>query len=293
MTTSRRVSGRALGRLAKALTTDPSEEGLVIDDRYEVVRRIGRGGMSEVFLAKDRKLARVVAVKVLDIPGARWRERFEREARIMKRLRHPGIVPVYDFGTFADGRLYYTMAYVPGKSLDRWAETVDLPRRISTLLAICDVVRTAHDQGVVHRDLKPANLLVDDYGHAYVLDWGIARIGSGAWRTTEGTILGTLPYMPPEQARGQGALIDERCDIFALGAILHELLTGRPRISGMRGEIYQLATGDGPVKPPRAIDPSIPEELETACLRATEGDRERRTPTVQAFASELAKWLAR
>ena len=225
--------------------------------RYRLVERIGSGGMGVVYLAEDSVLERRVALKILDVPdmtGAAdaLSERLLREAKILARLEHPGIVPVHDSGALADGRVFYAMKYVEGKRLDQLVEwpPVDGPAgdslsdRLRIFQRICDAVGFAHARGVLHRDLKPENIMTGPFGEVLVMDWGIAKIlGSATARgtppvqqsatesrmaqsksTAHGTVLGTRGYMSPEQARGEVEKLDARADIFSLGGILAFLL---------------------------------------------------------------------
>ena len=216
-------------------------------DRYEVLEPIGQGGMGTVYRAGDLALDREVALKVLraELTGRDWIRRIEREARILARLDHPGVVPVHDVGTLADGRVYYVMKLVRGQRLDEYARTASLSEALRAFLRVCETIAFAHAHGVVHRDLKPANIMVGAFGEILVLDWGIARVSGGGadpadpvpsleppaspGDTAPGTVLGTPGFMAPEQALGAVHLVDERTDVYALGAILREAVTGRSR----------------------------------------------------------------
>jgi len=232
--------------------------------RYQLLERVAQGGMGIVYAAHDNTLDRRVALKILDAPdpAGDLARRLQREARVLARLEHPGIVPVHDVGTLADGRVFYTMKFVEGQRLDKHIESVaSLPDRLRLFLRICDSVAFAHARGVLHRDLKPANIMVGAFGEVLVMDWGLARVlrgdevtqperdpdatileaprsardESGATQATEatrrGTILGTPGYMSPEQARGETENLDQRSDIYSLGAVLKYLLTGGAKAS--------------------------------------------------------------
>src|SRR6266446_8363558 len=233
------LSDRALERLRDAADL-PDLSGT----HYRLLDRVARGGMGVVFIAEDERLQRRVALKVLDLPGTAGdlANRLIREARVLARLEHPGIVPVHDVGTLSDGRVFYTMKFVEGHRLDKHFESVaSIPDRLRIFLRICDAVAFAHARGVLHRDLKPANIMVGPFGEVLVMDWGLAKImrsgDSNAPRaadpeatilekpkqsalsgdateisvvTGHGTILGTPGYMSPEQARGDVELLDAR-----------------------------------------------------------------------------------
>lgn len=254
------------------------------DTRYRLVEELGRGGMGVVYRARDEVLAREVAIKVLravDLPED-VDARLAREARILARLEHPGIVPVHDLGTLPDGRRYYVMRLVRGQPLDAWlAGGPSLRERIDLLLRVCDAVSFAHARGIIHRDLKPGNIMVGEFGEVLVLDWGVAKelgdperripdapTGTAAGddgkmgRTAHGTVLGTEGYMAPEQARGDVALVDARSDVYALGALLHAV------------------SGPGAPKPVRAV-----------AERARAAEREERYPSVTALARDLTRYL--
>lgn len=220
--------------------------------RYRIEQEIGRGGMGTVYLAHDRELDRAVALKVLTLDGERSRageetaERLRREAQILARLEHPGIVPVHDVISLPDGRVAYAMKWVRGRRLDHHIEAredLSLVERLRIFQRICEAVAFAHAQGVIHRDLKPANVMVGAFGEVLVMDWGVAKvlaarseelanedpslpIGSSG-DTVDGTVLGTPGYMAPEQARGEVGSIDERTDVYALGGLLAFLLRAR------------------------------------------------------------------
>jgi serine/threonine protein kinase len=227
------LSDRTLAHL-RALPDAPSNT-----DRYELHEEIGRGGMGIVYRAVDRELQREVAIKVLNAATAGIVERLRQEARILGRLEHPGILPVHDIGTLADGRLFYVMKLVRGERLDRYAaREVSSAERLRIVERLCDAVAFAHAHGVIHRDLKPENVMIGAFGEVLVLDWGAAKVRgethAGAVRTSasigtqHGTVLGTPGYMAPEQAAG-GSQVDERADVYAIGAILSFLMPDAPR----------------------------------------------------------------
>jgi len=185
--------------------------------RYEIVGELGRGGMGIVYEVRDTELQRNVAMKVAS-------DDWVREARIIARLEHPGIVPLYDAGTLPDGRFYYTMKLVRGLRLDAWSKDAHgLTEHLRLFARICEPVAFAHAMGLVHRDLKPENVMVGELGSVLVMDWGVAR----ASEEHDGVVAGTFGYMAPEQARGEPAT--PRSDVYALGAMLKVLLDNAPR----------------------------------------------------------------
>ncbi len=230
------ISEPALDRLS-AMFRGPDVAGT----RYEIVSVLGRGGMGVVYLARDSALDREVALKVVDRPSADEEtiDRLAREARILARLEHPGIVPVHDFGQLPDGRLFYAMKRVRGDRLDRWmTDGHDLGERLGVFLRVCEAVAFAHAHGVIHRDVKPENIMVGQFGEVLVLDWGVAadvgrdlgfgiRDSSAHADSEPRTIVGTIGYMAPEQARGD-ADADHRADVFALGALLGTMASSAP-----------------------------------------------------------------
>ena len=220
--------------------------------RYAFVEELGRGGMGAVYLAEDRELDRLVAIKVLNTPEAtdELRARMIREAQIIARLEHPGIVPVHDAGTLPDGRIFYAMKYVRGSRLDEYAaQGPSLNDRLRKFQAVCDAVAFAHAHGVIHRDLKPQNIMIGAFGEVLVMDWGVAKIRddprqSALYNTSDGTVIGTRDYMSPEQARGE-VEIDERADVYSLGVVLKYLLTEQ-KVNKQARAIYLKATAREP-----------------------------------------------
>jgi serine/threonine protein kinase len=189
-----------------------------LPERYACLRLAGRGGSATVYEARDRALDRVVAIKVLDVPDRAGRSatRLAREALILARLDHPGIVPIHEHGTLADGRAFYVMKFVRGRPIDEAAARTDLLDRLALFDRVLDTVAFAHARGIVHRDLKPSNILVGEFGEVFVMDWGAAQ--SDEVPEAEAVIAGTPGFMAPEQATG--ARVDARADIHALGAVL-------------------------------------------------------------------------
>ena len=217
------ISDRAIGRLREAAAWP------ALAARYEITGVAGHGGMGTVYEARDHVLDRDVAVKVLDVAdqkGARA-ARLRREAHILARLDHPGIVPVHDAGALDDGRTFYVMKLLRGARLDDPRQaSAPLAARLDTFSRILDAVAFAHAQGVVHRDLKPENVMIGRFGEVYVMDWGVAQDGSD---DPERVVVGTPGFMAPEQARAQA--VDHRADIYALGALLgHFAADGPPAL---------------------------------------------------------------
>ena len=251
------------------LLEQPSTEGT----RYEILRRIGEGGMGVVYLARDRELAREVALKVLRAPepSPDERARLVREARILASLEHPGIVPVHDAGELPDGRVFYVMKHVRGERLDTHARTTPMPELLRAFRQVCEAVAFAHGRGVLHRDLKPQNVMLGSFGEVLVLDWGVAKVRGDA---DTGMVAGTPGYMAPEQLAG--AAIDERTDVYGLGGILHFLLLGE--------------------HPSTAIPPerwaNVPAPLRAICYRARAADPVQRYPSCSALADDVANYLA-
>jgi serine/threonine protein kinase len=211
-----RLSDAALARLRAAVEA-PELGGT----KYRLLRELGRGGMGVVYAAEDTELGREVALKVLSLPEQSpvAVERMRREARILARLEHPGIVPVHDVGTLPDGRVFYVMKMVRGRRLDEHRASATLRDLLRLLQRVCEAVAFAHDRGVIHRDLKPQNIMIGAFGEVLVMDWGVAQSVADAVEPA-GTRVGTQGYMAPEQMRGETSSVGPAADVFALGAIL-------------------------------------------------------------------------
>ena len=248
-------------------------------DRYVIHELIGRGGMGAVYRAHDTVLGRDVALKVISIEleSAAIADRIGREARVLARLEHPGIVAVHDSGILEDGRPFYVMRLVKGSRLDDYAARAPRGELLRSFLRICEAVGYAHARDVIHRDLKPANVMIGEFGEVLVLDWGIARLGQNRsdWagsgspadsgHTGDGAILGTPGFMAPEQAAGASSTADSRADVYGLGAILAFLLDKSPG--------------------------AIPKPLRAIVTRATETEPSARYAAAGDLAADVRHWL--
>ena len=264
--------------------------------RYQLLRKLGEGGMGTVYLARDTQLDRQVALKVPrlgddDQPSPQFLKRFFREARAAAALRHPNVCPIYDVGE-VEGTPYLTLAYVEGYALSRLVEPArplaqGPAARIVGKLALA--MQEAHARGVVHRDLKPSNIMIDSRGEPVVMDFGLARLNDTAESrlTHPGTLLGTPAYMAPEQILGEPGTAGPVCDIYALGVILYELLTGRLPFEGPVLSILTRIQTEAP-PPPSKHRPDLAAELEAICLKAMARSAEDRYPSMAGLAEALS-----
>jgi len=264
---------------------------------YEIIREIARGGMGVVFQARQSSLNRPVALKMI-LAGQLADEtdirRFHTEAEAAANLDHPGIVPIYEVGQH-DGQHYFSMGFVEGQSLSQRISSGPLPAREAAELVrrVADAIQYAHERGVIHRDLKPANILLDKSGNPRVTDFGLAKkVQSDSGLTGSGQIMGTPSYMPPEQAGGKRGEIGPPADVYALGATLYCLISGKPpfQAATVMDTVLQVI-GDEPVAP-RRLNPSIPRDLETICLKCLEKDPARRYASAAALGEDLRRFLA-
>lgn len=273
----------------------PSESGRIIGD-YELLEMLGRGGMGVVYRARQLSLNRVVAVKVLlagEFADDGAKRRFEAEATAAGRLRHPNIVAVHEIGEH-EGRLFFSMELVEGRTFADLTRDGPLPPATAARLLkpVADAAHFAHEQGVLHRDLKPSNLMLDAFGQPRISDFGLARRLDVSERLTlTGEVLGSPSYLAPEQASGEREREGIASDVYSLGAILYHLLTGRPPFLGPSTHaILQQVIKAEPLGP-RRLNPAIPPDLETICLKCLEKDQARRYGTAWELAEELERFL--
>jgi eukaryotic-like serine/threonine-protein kinase len=244
------------------------EAGTIIDGRYRVLSRLGAGGMADVYLAQDEQLDREVAVKLLHrrfAEDAAFVERFRREAQSAASLQHPNVVSVFDRGAF-DGTYYIAMEYLHGRTLKRLIREeapLETARAIDLTLQMLKAARFAHRRGVIHRDLKPHNVIIDDNDHIKVTDFGIARAGASDMTET-GSIMGTAQYLSPEQA--QGHAVSAPSDLYSIGIVLYEMLTGRVPFDGESPVSIALKHVSEPPVPPSQINPGVPSALEQVVM---------------------------
>ena len=263
---------------------------------YELLEEIGRGGQGVVYRAHQKSLNRTVALKVIGLGP--WTteahlKRFRREAEAAASLDHPGIVPIYEVGE-RDGSCYFSMKFVEGGRLDEVVNREPMPIRDAAEL-IAKVARTvhyAHEHGILHRDIKPGNILLDQNGEPHLTDFGLARLVETE-STVTGTleVLGTPSYMAPEQAAGGTTRLSKATDVYGLGAVLYQLLTGHPPFAGgTTYETIKLLLNTEP-RQPRLWNPKIDRDLSTICLKCLEKDPKRRYSSALALAEDLEHWL--
>jgi serine/threonine-protein kinase len=294
--------------------------------RFRILRFHREGGLGRVYVARDEELGREVALKEIrpEKSGeADLRGRFVMEADINGGLEHPGIVPVYSLGTYDDGRPFYAMRFVEGDSLKEAIEAyhaahprpdptaIEFRKLLGRFVDVCEAIAFAHSRGVLHRDLKPHNVMLGRYGETLLIDWGLAkatgrREPAGSESAIEATlvppsgsghaptvgVLGSPPYMSPEQAAGVTESLGPATDVYGLGAILFALLTGEPPVEGGTIEEILDRARRGAIRPPRSLNPNIPRGLEAVCLKALATGPGDRYPTARALADDVERWLA-
>lgn len=265
-------------------------------DDYEILEELGRGGMGVVYKAHQKSLDRVVAVKVIRAGEFATQEQIDRflsEARATAKLQHPGIVNVFEVGQAAD-QYYFSMEFIDGRTLDELLKADDVPegRVLEYVREVAEAIQFAHDNGIIHRDIKPSNILIDQFNHVRVMDFGLAKaLESGTHLTGSGQILGTPSYMSPEQARGDRTAIDHRTDVYALGAILYRVLSGREVFSSDSvADTVAMIMRDQPT-PLRDFTPNVDAGLEDVCLRCLSKDPLARLSSAAEFAEALNNCL--
>src|SRR6184192_1323735 len=263
---------------------------------YELLEEVGRGGQGVVFRARQKSLNRTVALKVISL--GQWAskahlKRFRREAEAAASLDHPCIVPIYEVDE-RDGSCYFSMKFVEGGQLDEVTRREPMPirRAVELIAKVARTVHYAHEHGILHRDIKPGNILLDKKGEPHLTDFGLARLvetESTVTRTLE--VLGTPSYMAPEQAVGNNAAISAITDVYGIGAVLYQLLTGQPPFAG--GTTYETIRLLCETEPrnPRILNPKIDRDLSTICLKCLEKDPKRRYSSALALAEDLERWL--
>src|SRR5436309_6333143 len=263
---------------------------------YELLEEVGRGGQGVVFRARQKSLNRTVALKVISL--GQWAskahlKRFRLEAEAAARLEHPGIVPIHEVGE-RDGSCYFSMKFIEGGQLDEVARREPMPiRRAAELVAkMARTVHYAHDHGILHRDIKPGNILLDRKGEPHLTDFGLARLVESESSVTQTLdVIGTPSYMASEQAVGNNAAVSSATDVYGLGAVLYQLLTGQPPFAGgTTYETIKLLLETEPKKP-RLLNPKIDRDLSTICLKCLEKHPKRRYPSALDLAEDLERWL--
>jgi tetratricopeptide (TPR) repeat protein len=279
-----------------ALPLNPEEKQPRRFGDYELLEEIARGGMGVVYKARQVSLNRTVAVKMIlagQLAGAPEVLRFRGEAEAAAHLNHPNIVAIHEIGQY-DGQHYFSMDYVEGQNLAEFVGQKPLPPKQAAkyLKTIAEAIQYAHEGGILHRDLKPSNILIDQSGQPRITDFGLAkRMKGDSDLTISGQVLGSPNFMPPEQAAGKRGQVGPQSDIYALGAILYYLLTARPPFAGeSMTETLQLVVTTEPASP-RLLNPTVPRDLETICLKCLSKEPERRYKSAQELADEVDRFL--
>jgi serine/threonine protein kinase/Flp pilus assembly protein TadD len=276
----------------------PSKSALISGDfgDYELLEEVGRGGQGVVFRARQKSLNRTVALKVISL--GQWAskahvKRFRREAEAAASLDYPGIVPIHEVGE-RDGSCYFSMQFIEGGQLDDVVrqQPISIRRAAELIAKVARTVHYAHEHGILHRDIKPGNILLDKNGEPHLTDFGLARLldaQSSVTRTID--VLGTPSYMAPEQAAGESTKLSKATDVYGLGAVIYQLLTGQPPFAG--GTTYETIRllRDTEPRAPRLLNPKVDRELSTICLKCLEKDPKRRYPSALALAEDLEHWL--
>src|SRR6188472_2613322 len=263
---------------------------------YELLEEVGRGGQGVVFRARQKSLNRTVALKVISL--GQWAsktllKRFRLEAEAAARLEHPGIVPIHEVGE-RDGSCYFSMKFVEGGQLDEVVKRSPMSIReaVELIAKVARTVHYAHEHRILHRDIKPGNILLDAKGEPHLTDFGLARLVESESSVTHTLdVLGTPSYMAPEQAVGNNAAISSVTDVYGLGAVLYQLLTGQPPFAG--GATYETIKLllDTEPRQPRLWNPKVDRDLSTICLKCLEKDLQRRYSSALALAEDLERWL--
>ncbi len=256
---------------------------------YKIIEKIGAGGMGEVFLAEDTKLERKVALKFLPPSFTNdpdFRSRFEHEAKASAALDHPNIVTVYELGEH-DGRMYIAMQYIDGEALDKKIElgTLNITKALDVAEQLCAGLGAAHDAEIVHRDIKPANIIVTDDGVVKILDFGLAKSHRATTETKVGSTLGTVHYDSPEQSRGEQ--VDRRSDLFAVGVLLYEIITGKLPFSGEYEEAIRYSISNEEAHPLSRFAANVPDEVQRIVSKLLQKDRTLRYQSADDVISDL------
>src|SRR5574344_2068014 len=269
-------------------------KGQRINDRYEIEKLIGEGGMANVYLAQDTILDRKVAVKVLrgDLAGDdKFVRRFQREALSASSLSHPNIVEIYDVGE-DNGNFYIVMEYIEGKTLKQLIKkrgVLTLPETMDIMLQLLDALAQAHDSYIIHRDIKPQNIMIKESGLVKITDFGIATALNSIELTQTNSVMGSVHYLPPEQASGKGSTI--RSDIYSLGILMFEMLTGKMPFKGDTAVEIALKHMKEPLPSAREINPVIPQSVENVIIKAAAKNPKNRYHDVREMAEDIKTCL--